>query len=95
MRPPPSEDVLTNLEAPWTFLTRLDGLLTPFPVPLPSVEDGGGADNPKLLIMAWFPWRQAAIQEAPRVTSVDQEMLLVLLALRDFQGLQELGARDQ
>ena len=44
------------------FSSRHDWSLTPFPAPLPSLENGGGgyreggAENVKLLIMAWFFW---------------------------------------
>ena len=42
-----------------TWLHRLDQLLTPFPAPLPSLENGGWgtAESSKLLIMPWsFLW---------------------------------------
>ena len=48
----------TNLEAPqipynWDFMEASqcghDSSLTPFPAPLPSLENWGGAENPKLL----------------------------------------------
>ena len=61
-------DVFASLEAPSVpglvlrfyggFSHRHDHLLTPFPAPLPSLENGGGgyreggAENVKLLIMA-------------------------------------------
>lgn len=35
---------------------RHDRSLTPFLAPLPSVEERGGAENSKLLIMAWPFW---------------------------------------
>lgn len=35
---------------------RLDHLVPPFPIPLPLVENGGGAENPKLFIMTWSFW---------------------------------------
>ena len=55
-------DVFTHLEAPgtpcfWDFMEassrRQDGSLTPFPAPIPPLEDGVEAENPKLLTMAW------------------------------------------
>ena len=62
---PPGVDVFTNLEAhrsPYNcnFMEassrRHDKLLTPFPAPLSSLEDWSGAENSKLLIMAWSFW---------------------------------------
>lgn len=37
--------------------------LIPFPAPLPSLENGGGAENPTLLILALSFWRSTLIQE--------------------------------
>ena len=38
-------------------------LITPFPAPLPSLENGGGAENPTLLILALSFWWSTLIQE--------------------------------
>lgn len=52
-------DVFTNLEAPQIFVEVLcqhDQSLTSFPAPLPSPENGGGADNSKPLMVALPLW---------------------------------------
>ena len=65
-------DVFTNLEALqnlyfWDFMEasscRHDWSLTPFLALLPSLDNGGGAENSKLLIMAWSYQWPALIQE--------------------------------
>lgn len=65
-------DVFTNLEPLWTpcywdFMEaathRHDQLLSPFPALSPLWRTGGGAGNPKLLIMVWSFWWLVPIQE--------------------------------
>ena len=71
------------MEASWH---RHDQLLTSFPAPASSLEDEGGAENAKLLIIGWSFWWPAPIQEPPGArsggTSVEQNTLLVLVSLR-------------
>lgn len=84
----------------WNFMKlpniRHGQLLNPFPEPLPSLEDGGGgAENSKLLIMAWFFQRSGLIQELsksqPIVISLEQK---TLLSPRKLQGFQECSVKN-
>ena len=61
---------------------------------LPSPENcGGGAENPKRLIMAYsFQWPFLS-QDPPRVALLEQKTLLVFLLLRNLQGFQGLCVR--
>ena len=64
----------------------------------PSPLSGGwgvGLKTFKLQIMAWSFWLPGAIQEPLRITSIEEEMLLVPLSLRKLQGFQEFCARNQ
>ena len=104
--------VFANLEALqtpyyWDFLAasshRHDQLLTQFLAPLSSGEWDKTAENSKLLIMDWSFWLPVSIQEPsripPRVASLEQKMLLVLLSLRNLQGFRssvlEVGRKVQ
>lgn len=51
------------------FLHRHDELLTQFPDPYPSLEDGEGAKDSKLLIMAWSLCLPTSIQEPTHAES--------------------------
>lgn len=66
-----------------------DYLLTPFPTPRPTLENGGGAKNIKLLILALSFWCPALIQEPSKnhpakFSLVKQQMFLVLLPFREL-----------
>ena len=78
---------------------RHNQLWTPFPAPLPILEKcwrGRGAENSKLLIMAWSLWvtgpHPRAIRSPPRVASLEQKMLQLLLLLRNWQGFGSPGS---
>ena len=97
---PPDVNLFTNLEALqilyfWDCIGGSsiwhDQSLTPFPVHLPSLEDGrwGWNFQPSshglvFLVASSYP---ETIQEPPSsFTSLEQKMLLVHLSLRNLQG---------
>ena len=69
--------------------------LTPFLASLPHLEDEHGAENSKLLIIACPSGDQPPSRSPPRVTSLEPKIFLVLLALRNLQGIQESCVRNQ
>lgn len=55
---------------------------------------GSGVENAKLLIRLGLSGDQPPFRSPPRVSSVEQKMLLVLLSLRKLKGFQELCVRN-
>lgn len=83
-------------EPSWDFMVasshRYHQLLTPFPVPLPTLEDEEKPENSNLLIMAWCFWWPVPSQEPPRsltrVTSLEWKMFLVFSYIGIYKGFR-------
>ena len=77
----------------WGFMEassrRHDQLLSPFPALLPSLENkgSGGLKIPSFPSWLVLSGEQPPPRSPPRVISAEHTMLLVLLSLRNLQGL--------
>lgn len=61
-------------------------LKTQFPVSLPSLENGVGTENSKLLIMGWSFWWAAPIQEPTRSHLVRRKDTLIIQEIARVLG---------